>query len=145
MNARPSGATRKMGHLQHLGWGRNEKRSHDWCIDALASSASAFAVGFSNARFVNGTHFSNGTPFTFAAPGSVGDKPTSCRIIILNPTLPNSGTPLSASIMNDSRAGIENRWVDAMWEFVLFSTVLSAADRQTLERNQGNFYGITVA
>ena len=47
--------------------------------------------------------------------------------------------------MNDSRAGIENRWVDAMWEFVLFSTVLSAADRQTLERNQGNFYGITVA
>lgn len=112
---------------------------------ALVSSACAFAIQYSMAEFTAGTHYSNGTSFTFSSPGSVGDKPTSCRAITLNPSTPVVINPvLSAGLLGDPR-GYATRRIDAMWEFVLFSTVLSTTDRQTLEQNQGQYFGIAVA
>ena len=112
---------------------------------ALVSSACAFDIPNSLPQFQAGTHYSNGTAFTFASPGSVGDKPISCRTITLNPSVPVTLTPVVfAGILGDPR-GFGTRRIDAMWEFVLFSTVLSGTDRELLERSQTTYFGITHA
>lgn len=111
---------------------------------ALISSLSAFDTGLSNAVYTNGVHYSNGAAFTFAAPGTVGDKPTSATIFTLNPTTPITQTADSAGLMGDARAGLPARWVEAEWEVLLFPSVLTNAARVSLERSQGTAYGITV-
>jgi hypothetical protein len=40
--------------------------------------------------------------------------------------------------------GVSSPWIGTFTEVILFTSALSTTDRQTLERNQGDYYGITV-
>jgi len=47
--------------------------------------------------------------------------------------------------LGQDRANVGRRWQGNISELVAFSSELSTADRQLLERDQGTYYGITVA
>jgi hypothetical protein len=78
-----------------------------------------------------------GTQFRHAVNGALGTNISYTRIGVL--------TLNRFAIGALARGSVTNIFTGTVPEVIVFASALSAADRQTLERNQGAHYGITVA
>jgi hypothetical protein len=65
---------------------------------------------------------------------------------IAGPTVASAGNFSTTLLSIGERlgAGVSSPWIGTFSEAILFTSALSTTDRQTLERNQGQFYGITI-
>jgi len=60
-------------------------------------------------------------------------------------TVASAGVFSTTLLSIGERLGVTSPWVGTFSEAILFASVFSTTDRQTLERNQGGYYSITVA
>lgn len=95
---------------------------------------------WASASVRTGTAWNNGTSVTPTAL----PWPVNPAVVTLMPSTPGSGTTWN-NLGNDRGNGWHLNLGSAFSELVLSSTAWSTADRQTLERNAGAYFGVTVA
>ena len=146
-------------------WGNNPQTMNMVGRSSVTTDRDAFsllggAATTTNLRSIGG---SPGTAWRYTAgTDAVAPVPTADLSVVTGVYADSVTTLYTQGVLRDTEAGLENTtagnltigartsvgtipWLGLATEFTLFPSVLSTADRQTLERNQGTYFGITVA
>lgn len=146
-------------------WGNNPQTMNMIGSSSVITDRDAFsllggAATTTNLRSIGG---SPGTAWRYTAgTDAVATVPTADLSVVTGVYADSVTTLYTQGVLRDTKAGSENTtagnltigartstgtipWLGLATEFTLFPSVFSTADRQTLERNQGTYFGITVA
>jgi hypothetical protein len=109
-------------------------------VDIQASIA-----GFRDSAYTSIVGITIGTQFV-ATNIFDGTNNTLWKDGIAGPTVASAGNFLTTLLSIGERLvpGVSSPWIGTFSEAILFTSALSTTDRQTIERNQGQFYGITI-